>query len=196
VSLSPTVHYPLGSMGGGGLALEPRLISRMPRIAKSAAMAPSGRGVFFTNPRNAGKTWKFSGAARVGQISTLRVHPSNPTSYMFAALGTPSSIALSACIYRLQPRRQDLECRFCFVSESAGQPYAGNPAGLAERTLCLHVAWASASRGPSSSGPRRRHPTRALMAAIRDERGVVCRMTVRAGKCSRSRRPCRIASTR
>jgi len=35
-----------------------------------------GRGVYKST--DAGRTWKFSGLRDVGQISSVRVHPSNP----------------------------------------------------------------------------------------------------------------------
>jgi photosystem II stability/assembly factor-like uncharacterized protein len=46
-----------------------------------------GRGIYKST--DAGRTWKFSGLRDVGQIATVRVHPTNPNIVFVAALGNP-----------------------------------------------------------------------------------------------------------
>src|SRR5205807_1597049 len=47
-----------------------------------------------------GKTWTFAGLRDVGQISTVRVHPSNPDIVFVAALGNPFAPTKDRGVYR------------------------------------------------------------------------------------------------
>src|SRR5579872_1137457 len=46
-----------------------------------------GRGIYKST--DAGRTWTFAGLRDVGQIATIRIHPTNPDIVFVAALGNP-----------------------------------------------------------------------------------------------------------
>lgn len=57
-----------------------------------------GHGIYKST--DAGKTWSFSGLRDVGQISTIRIHPTNPQIAYVAALGNPFIPNADRGVYR------------------------------------------------------------------------------------------------
>ncbi len=57
-----------------------------------------GRGIYKST--DAGKTWSFAGLRDVGQISTIRIHPTNPQIAYVAALGNPFIPNADRGVYR------------------------------------------------------------------------------------------------
>jgi photosystem II stability/assembly factor-like uncharacterized protein len=87
-----------------------------------------GRGMYKST--DAGKTWSFIGLRDTGQISTVRVHPTNPDIVYVAALGNPFVPNKDRGIYKSTDGGKTWK-NVLFVSESCGaadleiQP--GNP---------------------------------------------------------------------
>ena len=76
-----------------------------------------GRGVYKST--DAGKTWSFIGLRDTGQISTIRVDPSNPDLVYVAALGNPFVPNKERGIYRSTDGGKTWK-NVLFVSETAG----------------------------------------------------------------------------
>jgi photosystem II stability/assembly factor-like uncharacterized protein len=76
-----------------------------------------GRGLYKST--DAGKTWSFIGLRDTGQISTIRVDPSNPDLVYVAALGNPFVPNKERGIYRSTDGGKTWK-NVLFVSESAG----------------------------------------------------------------------------
>jgi len=68
---------------------------------------------------DAGKTWTFIGLRDVGQISTVRVHPTNPDLVYVAALGNPFVPNPDRGIYRSSDGGKSWK-KVLFISETAG----------------------------------------------------------------------------
>src|SRR6516225_1529568 len=81
-------QIPLGSMGAIEVSLSnPNIVYAGTGSSKIRSNVSIGRGIYKST--DAGKTWTFSGLRDVGQISTVRVDPSNPDLVYVAALGNP-----------------------------------------------------------------------------------------------------------
>jgi photosystem II stability/assembly factor-like uncharacterized protein len=81
-------QIPLGSMGAIEVALaDSNIVYAGTGSSKIRSNVSIGRGIYKST--DAGRTWKFSGLRDAGQISTLRVHPTNPDIVFAAALGNP-----------------------------------------------------------------------------------------------------------
>ena len=81
-------QIPLGSMGAIEVSLSsPNVVYAGTGSSKIRSNVSIGRGIY--KSVDAGKTWTFSGLRDVGQISTVRVDPSNPDLVYVAALGNP-----------------------------------------------------------------------------------------------------------
>src|SRR5260370_16736945 len=79
---------PVGSMGAIEVSLSnPDIVYAGTGSSKIRSNVSIGRGIYKST--DAGKTWTFSGLRDVGQIATVRVHPSNPDLVYVAALGNP-----------------------------------------------------------------------------------------------------------
>src|SRR5262245_39677483 len=82
------VQIPLGSMGAIEVSLSnPDIVYAGTGSSKIRSNVSIGRGMY--KSIDAGKTWTFSGLRDVGQIATVRVHPTNPDLVYVAALGNP-----------------------------------------------------------------------------------------------------------
>src|SRR6516164_7088249 len=81
-------QIPLGSMGAIEVSLSnPNVVYAGTGSSKIRSNVSIGRGIYKST--DAGKTWTFAGLRDVGQIATVRVHPTNPDLVYVAALGNP-----------------------------------------------------------------------------------------------------------
>src|SRR5579871_2265038 len=77
-------QLPVGSMGSVEVSQSnPNVIYAGTGSSKIRSNVSIGRGIF--KSVDAGKTWAFSGLRDTGQISTVRVHPTNPDVVYVAA---------------------------------------------------------------------------------------------------------------
>src|SRR5664280_2074483 len=92
-------QIPLGSMGAIEVSLSnPDAIYAGTGSSKIRSNVSIGRGIYKST--DAGKTWSFAGLRDVGQISTVRVHPTNPDMVWVAALGNPFADNAERGVYR------------------------------------------------------------------------------------------------
>ena len=122
-------QIPLGSMGAIEVSLaNPSVIYAGTGSSKIRSNVSTGRGMYKST--DAGKTWKFSGLRDVGQISTIRVHPSNPDIAYVAALGNAFAPNVDRGIFKTTDGGKSWT-KVLYVSDSTGaadvelQP--GNP---------------------------------------------------------------------
>jgi photosystem II stability/assembly factor-like uncharacterized protein len=81
-------QIPVGSMGAIEVSLSnPDVVYAGTGSSKIRSNVSIGRGIYKST--DGGLTWKFAGLRDVGQISTVRVHPTNPDIVWVAALGNP-----------------------------------------------------------------------------------------------------------
>ena len=92
-------QIPVGSMGAIDVSLsDPDVIYAGTGSSKIRSNVSIGRGLFKST--DAGKTWTFAGLRDVGQISTVRIHPTNPDIVFVAALGNPFTASKERGVYR------------------------------------------------------------------------------------------------
>ena len=122
-------QLPVGSMGAIEVSpSDPNIIFAGTGSSKIRSNVSIGRGMF--KSVDAGKTWTFSGLRDVGQISTIRVHPTNPAIVFVAALGNPFVPNVDRGVFRSSDGGATWK-KILFVSDSSGaadlelQP--GNP---------------------------------------------------------------------
>lgn len=122
-------QLPVGSMGAIEVAQsDPNTIYAGTGSSKIRSNVSIGRGMF--KSVDAGKTWTFSGLRDVGQISTIRVHPTNPNLVYVAALGNPYTPNVDRGVFRSSDGGATWK-KILYVSDSSGaadlelQP--GNP---------------------------------------------------------------------
>ncbi|HYM22777.1 MAG TPA: hypothetical protein VEU08_06205, partial [Vicinamibacterales bacterium] len=122
-------YIPLGSMGAIEVSLSnPDVVYAGTGSSKIRSNVSIGRGIYRSN--DAGKSWTFIGLRDVGQIATVRVHPSNPDIVYVAALGNPFVPNKERGVYRSSDGGKTWK-NVLFVSDSCGaadlelQP--GNP---------------------------------------------------------------------
>jgi len=78
----------VASMGSIDVSLsDPNVIYAGTGSSKIRSNVSIGRGIYRSG--NAGKTWTFVGLRDVGQIATVRIHPTDPNTVFVAALGNP-----------------------------------------------------------------------------------------------------------
>jgi photosystem II stability/assembly factor-like uncharacterized protein len=121
--------FSVGSMGAIEVApSDPNVIYAGTGSSKIRSNVSIGRGAY--RSADAGKTWTFIGLRDVGQISTLRVHPTDPDMVYVAALGNPFVPSKERGVYRSMDGGKTWK-NVLFVSETLGaadleiQP--GNP---------------------------------------------------------------------
>ena len=122
-------QLPVGSMGAIEVSpSNPSTIYAGTGSSKIRSNVSIGRGMF--KSVDAGKTWAFTGLRDVGQISTIRVHPSNPNLVYVAALGNPYTPNVDRGVFRSSDGGATWK-KILYVSDSSGaadlelQP--GNP---------------------------------------------------------------------
>ena len=100
--------FPVGSMGAIEVSLSnPNVIYAGTGSSKIRSNVSIGRGMYKST--DAGKTWTFIGLRDAGQISTIRVDPTNPDWCMWRRWAIRSCRTTERGIYRIDRRRQDLE---------------------------------------------------------------------------------------
>ena len=121
--------FSAASMGAIEVSLSnPNVVYAGTGSSKIRSNVSIGRGIY--KSIDAGKTWTFLGLRDVGQIATVRVHPSNPDIVYVAASGNPFVPNKERGVYRSTDGGKTWKQVF-FLSDSAGaadlelQP--GNP---------------------------------------------------------------------
>ncbi len=111
-------QIPLGSMGAIEVSLsDPNAIYAGTGSSKIRSNVSIGRGIYKST--DAGKTWTFAGLRDVGQIATVRVHPSNPNMVWVAALGNPFADNPERGVYRTTDGGRNWQ-KVLHISDSAG----------------------------------------------------------------------------
>ncbi len=91
--------FAAASMGAVEVSLsDPNIILAGTGSSKIRSNVSIGRGVYKST--DAGKTWTFTGLRDAGQISTIRIHPTNPQIAYVAALGNPFTPNPDRGVYR------------------------------------------------------------------------------------------------
>jgi len=111
-------QIPLGSMGAVEVSLsDPNIVYAGTGSSKIRSNVSIGRGIYKST--DAGRTWNFTGLRDVGQISSVRVHPTNPDIVYVAALGNPFIDSKERGIYKSTDGGKTWKL-VLFVSASAG----------------------------------------------------------------------------
>ena len=109
---------PVGSMGAVEVSLSnPNIVYAGAGSSKIRSNVSIGRGIF--KSIDAGSTWKFVGLRNVGQIATVRVHPTNPEIVYVAATGSPFVPNKERGVYRSNDGGATWK-QILFVSDTAG----------------------------------------------------------------------------
>jgi photosystem II stability/assembly factor-like uncharacterized protein len=91
--------FAVASMGAVEVSLsDPNIVYAGTGSSKIRSNVSIGRGIYKST--DAGKTWTFAGLRDVGQISIVRVHPTNPNVVYVAALGNPFVANKERGVYR------------------------------------------------------------------------------------------------
>lgn len=92
-------YFAVASMGAVEVSQSnPSVIYAGTGSSKIRSNVSIGRGVYKST--DAGKTWNFIGLRDTGQISTIRVHPSNADIVYVAALGNPFAANVDRGVYK------------------------------------------------------------------------------------------------
>src|SRR4051812_26371852 len=109
---------PLGSMGAIEVApSNPDIVYAGAGSSKIRSNVSIGRGIWKST--DAGKLWTFVGLRDVGQIATVRVHPTNPGLVYVAALGNPFTANKERGIYKSADGGKTWK-NVLFVSDTCG----------------------------------------------------------------------------
>lgn len=122
-------QIPVGSMGAVAVAeSDPNIVFVGTGSSKIRSNVSIGRGVY--KSVDGGKRWTFVGLRDVGQVSAIRIHPTNPDEVFVAALGNPFADNKERGVYRTRDGGKSWQ-RVLFVGAGIGaadlefQP--GNP---------------------------------------------------------------------
>jgi len=111
-------EIPLGSMGAIEVSLsDPNTIYAGTGSSKIRSNVSIGRGIY--KSIDAGKTWSFTGLRDVGQIATVRVHPTNPDIVYVAATGNPFIANKDRGVYRSTDGGKTWK-NILFISDTCG----------------------------------------------------------------------------
>ncbi len=109
---------PVGSMGAIEVSLSnPDIVYAGTGSSKIRSNVSIGRGIYKST--DAGKTWAFAGLSDVGQIATVRIHPTNPEIVYVAALGNPFVPNKERGVYRSNDGGKTWKL-VLFVSDTCG----------------------------------------------------------------------------
>jgi photosystem II stability/assembly factor-like uncharacterized protein len=119
----------VGSMGAIDVSLsDPNVVYAGTGSSKIRSNVSIGRGIYKST--DAGKSWNFIGLRDVGQISTVRVHPTNPNLVYVAALGNPYASNTERGVFRTNDGGKSWK-KVLYVSDSSGaadlELVPGNP---------------------------------------------------------------------
>jgi photosystem II stability/assembly factor-like uncharacterized protein len=122
-------QIPVGSIGAIDVSLSnPNIVWVGTGSSKIRSNVSIGRGIYKST--DAGKIWSFSGLRDVGQIATVRIHPTNPDIVYVAAIGNPFAPNKDRGVFRTTDGGKTWK-NVLYVSDSVGaadlelQP--GNP---------------------------------------------------------------------
>ncbi len=122
-------YFAAASMGAVEVSLSnPGIVYAGTGSSKIRSNVSIGRGIYKST--DAGKTWTFAGLRDAGQISTVRIHPTNPDIVFVAALGNPFVPSKERGVYRTNDGGKTWK-QVLYVSDTLGaadlelQP--GNP---------------------------------------------------------------------
>lgn len=111
-------YIPVGSIGAVEVALsDPNIVYAGTGSSKIRSNVSIGRGIYKST--DAGKTWTFVGLRDAGQISTVRIHPTNPDIVFVAALGNPFVANKERGVYRSVDGGKTWKS-VLFISDTAG----------------------------------------------------------------------------
>src|SRR6202790_284301 len=92
-------YFSVASMGAVEVSLsDPNIIYAGTGSSKIRSNVSIGHGIYKST--DAGKTWTFTGLRDAGQISTIRIHPTNPQIAYVAVLGNPFVASPERGVYR------------------------------------------------------------------------------------------------
>ena len=110
--------FSVASMGAVEVSLsDPKVVYAGTGSSKIRSNVSIGRGIYKST--DAGKTWTFVGLPDVGQISTIRVHPTNPDLVYVAALGNPFVANAERGVFRSSDGGKNWK-KVLFISDTAG----------------------------------------------------------------------------
>src|SRR6202035_3928793 len=110
--------FAAASMGAVEASLsDPHFVYAGTGSSKIRSNVSIGRGIYKST--DAAKTWSFAGLRDVGQISTVRIHPTNPNVIYVAALGNPFVASKERGVYRSNDGGKTWK-NVLFISDTAG----------------------------------------------------------------------------
>jgi photosystem II stability/assembly factor-like uncharacterized protein len=110
--------FSVASMGAVEVALsDPNIVWAGTGSSKIRSNVSIGRGIYKST--DAGRTWSFMGLRDVGQIATIRVHPTNPDIVYVAAQGNPFIANPERGVYRTNDGGKTWKLVF-HLSDTAG----------------------------------------------------------------------------
>ena len=110
--------FSVASMGAIEVSLsDPNIVYAGTGSSKIRSNVSIGRGIYKST--DAGRTWTFRGLRDVGQIATVRIHPSNPDIVYVAAQGNPFVANKERGVYRTADGGQTWKLVF-HLSDTAG----------------------------------------------------------------------------
>jgi len=156
-------QIPVASMGAIEVSLSnPGVVYAGTGSSKIRSNVSIGRGIYKST--DAGKTWVFAGLRDVGQISTVRVHPTNPDMVWVAALGNPFADNPERGIYRTTDGGRNWQ-RVLGIFPTVPGPPMSNSSPVPRMCSSPACGVASASRGPSSAARAKAEFIKARIAA-------------------------------
>ncbi len=110
--------FSVASMGAVEVALsDPNIVWAGTGSSKIRSNVSIGRGIYKST--DAGRTWSFMGLRDVGQIATIRVHPTNPDIVYVSAQGNPFVENKERGVYRTNDGGKSWKLVF-HLSDTAG----------------------------------------------------------------------------